>query len=637
MARLRFADAVTLGQQLRRCNERSSREDHAAQCVVEYLYDALSGPAPDSPDCALMRCFQTHPYADLPAELQAAARRLLDGGEPAPGLRCLALLGSRGVEARWDQRETSINHRAIPLPGIAAVQGMPMVVRLLEQMGLEAEDIVGPKTKLLMDASHDRTFGVFYVETAPGSEHIPNQQTFIEHYGIRSVVGMGGMLPSGEIFAVVLFARVVISPEVASLFRTLALSVKLAFLPFAPNQVFSAPMDVTPVWEPTARLRAEVETLHQLLQLNETTAAEAASRAERAVEEEKRSAEAREEQTRLVHDLIRVGGDSVVVLDQNYVVTFMNQRAMDELSEGQSLVGKPLLEVFPELEATNFWTQYKRVMEDRVAVSFEDFSEQNGAWYSVNAAPVGRGIAFFFRDVTERRRRDAALQRTEKLAAVGRMASSISHEINNPLESVTNLLYLIQHGDSDHEDMRTYAQLAASELSRVSHIVTQTLKFHRQSTHAALCRGSEILESVVALYQSRIVTLRTTIHRKFVEMDNMLCFAGDMRQVFANLIGNALDATGEKGHIWLRTRRAHSPRNGQAGVRVTVADNGCGMSAATQRKVFEAFFTTKGMTGTGLGLWVSEEIVRTHRGTIWLRSRDTEGRSGTVFAIFFPD
>jgi len=385
------------------------------------------------------------------------------------------------------------------------------------------------------------------------------------------------------------------------------------------------------------RLRAEVETLHQLLQVNEATAAEAAIRAERAVEEERRSAEAREEQTRLVHDLIRVGADSVVVLDQNYVVTFMNQRAMDELSEGQSLVGKPLLEVFPELEATSFWTQYKRVMEDRVAVSFEELDEKKGAWYSVNAAPVGHGIAFFFRDVTERRRRDAALQRTEKLAAVGRMASSISHEINNPLESVTNLLYLIQHSDSDHEDMRTYAQLAASELSRVSHIVTQTLKFHRQSTHAALCRGSEILESVVALYQSRIVTLRTTIHRKFVEMDNMLCFAGDMRQVFANLIGNALDATGEKGHIWLRTRRAHSPRTGAPGVRVTVADNGCGMSPATQRAVFDAFFTTKGMTGTGLGLWVSEEIVRTHRGTIRLKSRDTAGRSGTVFAIFFPD
>ena len=387
----------------------------------------------------------------------------------------------------------------------------------------------------------------------------------------------------------------------------------------------------------TARLRAEVETLRQQLEVNKTIAGQAASRAERAVIEERRSAEAREEQAQLVHDLIRVGADSVIVLDQNYVVTFMNQRAMDEFDDGEKLVGRPLLEVFPEMEGTSFWTYGKRVMEDRVAVSFEDFYEPRGVWYSVNAAPVGHGIAFFFRDVTERRRRDAALQRTEKLAAVGRMASSISHEINNPLESVTNLLYLIQHGESDHEDMRTYAQLASSELARVSHIVTQTLKFHRQSTHAAQCRSSEILESVVALYHNRIVSLRTTIHRKYVERDSMLCFAGDMRQVFANLIGNALDAIGEDGQIWLRTRRAHSPRDGAPGVRVTVADDGCGMSPETQKAVFEAFFTTKGMTGTGLGLWVSAEIIRTHRGTIKVRSCDRAGRSGTVFAVFFPD
>jgi hypothetical protein len=120
---------------------------------------------------------------------------------------------------------------------------MPMVVRLLEQMGLHARDIVEPKTALLMKASQYRNFGVFHVETALGSEHIPNQQTFVEQYGIRSVVGMGGLLPSGEIFAVILFSRVVISLEVAALFRTLALSVKLALLPFAPNEVFSAPIE----------------------------------------------------------------------------------------------------------------------------------------------------------------------------------------------------------------------------------------------------------------------------------------------------------------------------------------------------------------------------------------------------------
>jgi two-component system NtrC family sensor kinase len=243
LARLRFADAVTVGQQLRQCNARSNRQDDAAQCVVEYLYDAFRDPVTNSPNCALVRCFQTHPYADLPEEMQAVARRALGGREPAHGLRCLALLGTRGIEERWDRVETSVNHWVIPLPEAEAVYAMPMVVRLLEQMGLDAGDIVGPRTKSRMEVSQYRNFGVFHVETALGSEHIPDQQTFVEQYGIRSVVGMGGLLPSGEFFAVILFSRVVISAEVAALFRTLALSVKLAFLPFAPNEVFTAPVE----------------------------------------------------------------------------------------------------------------------------------------------------------------------------------------------------------------------------------------------------------------------------------------------------------------------------------------------------------------------------------------------------------
>ncbi len=384
-----------------------------------------------------------------------------------------------------------------------------------------------------------------------------------------------------------------------------------------------------------ARLLAEIATLRELLLVNENAATAEAFRAEEAVAEATRSASARLEQTSLVHDLLGVAVDAVILLDDSFRVTYLNQRAIATLPAQDELVGKPLLEIFPAIERTSFWIVGQRVMHERVAVAFEDYLEDSGIWYSINVAPVGKGIAYFFRDITERRRRDAALQRTEKLAAVGRMASSISHEINNPLESVTNLLYLIENSGEVGSDMRTYAQLAASELARVSHIVTQTLKFHRQSTRATDTAMSEILESVLALYHSRLVTLHIDVRREYAADDNMLCFAGDMRQVFANLIGNALDAMSQKGVLRLRTRRARSPRNGEPGVRITVADNGCGMSATTQRSVFDAFFTTKGMTGSGLGMWVSAEIIRTHHGTIRVHSRDT-APTGTVFSIFFP-
>jgi hypothetical protein len=235
LARLRFAGAVTVGQALRRCNVGVARQDQAAQCVVDYLYETFCDPETDLPSCALVRCFQTHPYAALPPGAQEAAR-LLGADASAGSLRCLALLASRGDEAAWNRPETSVNHRAIPLPNVAMVEQAPMIARLLAQMGIEARDVVGPR--ILLDAPK-HAFNVFHVETAKGSQYLPAQQTFVERYGIRSVVGMGGLLPSGEHFAVILFSKVTVSLEVAELFRTLALSVKLAFLPFAPEKVFS--------------------------------------------------------------------------------------------------------------------------------------------------------------------------------------------------------------------------------------------------------------------------------------------------------------------------------------------------------------------------------------------------------------
>jgi hypothetical protein len=216
-----------------------TREDATAQRVVDYLYETFRDSETNAPNCALVRCFQTHPYADLPAGAQQAARRALGGREPAVGLRCLSLLGTRGAEEAWNKPETSVDHRAIPLVDTAMVEQAPMIARLLEQMGLEAKHIVEPRTELLMANSQYRNFGVFHVETALGSEYLPGQQTFVQQYGIRSVVGMGGLLPSGELFAVILFSRASLSPEVAALFRTLALSVKLALLPFGPDDVFS--------------------------------------------------------------------------------------------------------------------------------------------------------------------------------------------------------------------------------------------------------------------------------------------------------------------------------------------------------------------------------------------------------------
>ena len=384
------------------------------------------------------------------------------------------------------------------------------------------------------------------------------------------------------------------------------------------------------------QLKSEIATLRHLLEVNEAAALEQTRRADRALETVKLEAAVRLEQANLVHEIIEASSDAVLVLDNNWEFRYINRRAVEDIFSGRDMVGTNLVHDFPEIVPTPFYRRYQKAMDERVPVVFEDYLAPRERWVAVSVSPVGSGIAIFFRDVTERRLRDAALHKTEKLAAVGRLASSISHEINNPLESVVNLLYLIEHANSSPEEVHTYAALASAELARVSHIVTQTLKFHRQASDAAECRASEILDSVVSLFQGRMATRQIAVSRQFSDADSVVCFAGDLRQVFANLIANALDAITGAGQLALRTRCSRDWKTGHAGVRILIADNGSGMSPETQRSLFEAFFTTKPATGTGLGLWVSEEIVRNHKGSIRLRSSQAPGRTGTTFAVFFP-
>ena len=244
-------------------------------------------------------------------------------------------------------------------------------------------------------------------------------------------------------------------------------------------------------------------------------------------------------------------------------------------------------------------------------------------------------VAMFMADLSELKRAESALRQTEKLAAVGRLASSIAHEINNPLEAVTNLLYLIE-SESIPEDVRGYVRLAQQELARVAAITTQTLRFHRQSTNAKTALLSQILEDVLTLFHGRLVNAGISVETQYRNARPVLCYESDVRQVFTNLLSNAIDATPAGGKIIVRVSNATDWRTGGPGVRVSIADTGHGMSDETRKQIFDPFFTTKGTTGTGLGLWVSAEILEKHRARIGVRSRQEQPGQGTVFSILFP-
>ncbi len=239
-------------------------------------------------------------------------------------------------------------------------------------------------------------------------------------------------------------------------------------------------------------------------------------------------------------------------------------------------------------------------------------------------------------DTTELKRAERAAIQNEKLAAVGRLAGSIAHEINNPLEAVTNLLFLARNCDT-LEHAQEYLEGAELELRRVAAITTQTLRFYKQSSEPRCVTCLDLLGSALAIYQGRINSLGIQVEKRKRAEQPILCFDGEIRQVLNNLIGNALDAMNQTGRqLFVRSRAGTEWRTGRKGLWLTIADTGSGMSPETRRRMFEPFFTTKGVSGTGLGLWISCEIINRHKGLLLMRSSQRAGRSGTVAAVFLP-
>jgi two-component system, NtrC family, sensor kinase len=246
-------------------------------------------------------------------------------------------------------------------------------------------------------------------------------------------------------------------------------------------------------------------------------------------------------------------------------------------------------------------------------------------------------VAAQSRAQTEFDRAATVLRENQKLITLGRLAATIAHEINNPLEAVTNLLYLLGQEQELPESARGYLALAQRELGRVAQISRQTLNFSRETTGPVGTRIDTVFEEVLSLYSRRIAEKDLRVDRQYDCLEQAVVYPGEMRQVFSNLIVNAVDASSSHGQLRIRIRSAHSWTDpGVRGIRATVGDNGSGIDPEIQRRLGEPFFTTKGQRGTGLGLWVTRSIILRYGGEIHLRSSVAPDRHGTVFSVFLP-
>ena len=247
------------------------------------------------------------------------------------------------------------------------------------------------------------------------------------------------------------------------------------------------------------------------------------------------------------------------------------------------------------------------------------------------------GIVLVFRDISERYASEQALIRAEKLASAGRLAAAIAHEVNNPLEGLVNLVYLAR-SEQDPQKIRELLAAADRELQRIAHITRQSLGFYRENSSATLFRPDVVVREVFDFYSFRATQARVTLHVNIKTQQKAWGNPGELRQVISNLLANSLDACVAGGAVCVRVRAACSPHDPASdGVRIVVADTGSGIDPENLDRIFEPFFTTKKDTGTGLGLWVSRELIEKHGGRLGVRSSSSGRRTGTVFSMFLPE
>ena len=342
-------------------------------------------------------------------------------------------------------------------------------------------------------------------------------------------------------------------------------------------------------------------------------------------------------------------GDAVIATDERGHVTFLNPIA--EQLTGRPLAnskGKAIQEVFPIFnESTHLPVEnpVKKVMELGRVIGLANHTvlqNTDGTMIPIedSAAPIrdGRGkligVVLVFRDATYERKSQEILRKTEKLAAAARLSATVAHEINNPLEAVGNLIYLVKGTPDLPAEAMQQLLLAEQELERVSHITRQTLGFYRESNVPGHVEVSALIESVLKLYSNKFKTKNITLIRDFGECPPIQGLAGELKQAMSNLISNAADAVSENGTIRVKLACLKSP-DGNV-IQVAIEDNGAGIAATHLDKIFEPFFTTKKDVGTGLGLWVTREIIDRHGGTIQVRSGDGNGSRGSVFNILLP-
>jgi PAS domain S-box-containing protein len=444
-------DMVECGLALRQLGEETASMEETTQRIVLYLYENLRGSDRDAadPDCVLVRCFKTHAYRELDPQLQAEALRTTNGSPPPPETKCLTLLATAGQESQWNDRTASVGHQAIPLTSEEAVARAPMLARLIEQLGLEIRTVLKPQPEQLLELQQ-QTFDVFYVPDAIGSPFIPAQESFAIPYGLKSVLGFGSLLPSGNLFAIVLFLKINIPRSTAEMFSLLALSVKTAVLPFDGGIVFESERLPDPAFAQcslvdTQLLHSQIATLTQLLSVSEKLTLQQSDRLERAIVKSQQGIAKRQQAEQALREsqakfagILQIADDAIISVDENQHIQLFNQGAEKIFGYAAAeVIGQPLDILLP-LSALGSHRQHirnfgqsdteSRIMAQRSGMGVfgrRKNGEEFPAEASISKLQLNDGVLYtvMLHDITDRFLAEQALQESQaKLAGIVNIA-----------------------------------------------------------------------------------------------------------------------------------------------------------------------------------------------------------------------
>ncbi len=345
-------------------------------------------------------------------------------------------------------------------------------------------------------------------------------------------------------------------------------------------------------------------------------------------------------------EIVRSSDDAIFSKTLDAMITSWNPAAEHMYGyTAQEVIGRPVSILVPPDHAHDINIIMARVSRGERVQHYDTVRKHKDGHrvhVSLTVSPIrdrlGQivGATTMARDTTARRQQEEALSGIDKLAAMGRMAASIAHEIRNPLEVSKNLTYLLLH--NQHSDLSTGEMVAIldEQLTRMSEISSRTLSFVRRSTATSTVAIAAIFDETLALMRTHVLAKHIAVERRFDSSGELMGYAGPLRQVCVNLITNALDALPRGGRLTLHVADIRHPSSGVAGVRLLVADNGSGIQPEHRRDLFRPFFSTKQEKGTGLGLWACSEIVTQHGGSIRFRTRSCGSRTGTCFSAFLP-